>query len=285
MVLARLYTAEALTSPASGRWGKQPQVCEFEMVSRYEVGQKCGQAVARYCRAVLRQPLRGTGGSVEKALLSLRDGTSRQHIDVAELAAALACVGVVVEGINREDDGDRGCPLRMVFHPAVLHTTFPRLPRSAAPRFAFRLEARRPTSSTAPAGGRKRGESRYAGGVSDADELRIQVEILRQDLHGFDLSIDAALDELCQHLTSPLSVASERCDQLALALGKVGLRFQPVMKSWRLPRAGVLVLDAPDKLVRAYPELGFFEPDRFMEMPVVDRPERAGKEVNQGLLF
>lgn len=255
------------------------------MVSRYEVGQKCGQAVARYCGAVLRQPLRGTGGSVEKALLALRDGTSRQHIDDAELAAALAYVGVVVEGINRDDDGDRGCPMSMVFHPAVLHTAFPRLPRSAAPRFAFRLEARHPKGRAASAGGRKSEESRYAGGVSDADELRMQIEILRQDLHGFDLSIDATLDELCEHLTFPLAVASERCDQLALALGNVGLRFQPVMKSWRLPRAGVLVLDAPDKLVRAYPELGFFEPERFMQMPVVDRPQRAGKEVNQGLLF
>lgn len=256
------------------------------MVSRYEVGQKCGQALAGYCKAVVRQPLRGTDGSVEKALLTLRDqyGPSRQHTDGAELVAALTRVGVVVERITGDAE-DRDCPLRMVFQPALLSMAFRRLPQRASPRFAFRLDARPPKSLAALAGGRKPEDSRYAGGVSDADELRMQVEVLRQDLEGFDLSIDAALDELCQNAAAPRVEALERCDQLSLALGDAGLRFQPALKSWRLPRAGVLVLSEPDKLVRAYPHLAFFEPDQFLQMPVVDRPARAGMSVSQGLLF
>lgn len=256
------------------------------MVSRYEVGQKCCKALTGYCKAVLRQRLRETGGSVEKTLLTLRDeyAVSQQHSEGAALVAALARVGVVVERITGDEE-DRECPLRLVFQPALLHTSFKRLPRLASPRFAFRLDARPPKSRAALAGGRRPEDSRYAGGISDADELRMQVEILRQELVGLDLFIDAALDELCQSLVNPIESASERCDQLSLALGQVGLRFQPVMKSWRLPRAGVLILDEPDKLIQAYPELGFFEPDQFVQMPVVDRPERSGKEVNQGLLF
>ncbi|NCT84078.1 MAG: hypothetical protein GXC94_13080 [Comamonadaceae bacterium] len=256
------------------------------MVSRYQVGQKCAQALAGYCNAVVRQRLHGTEGSVEMALLALRDqyGPSRQHTDGAELVAALARVGIVVERITGDVE-DRECPLRVVFQPALLHMSFRRLPQRASPRFAFRLDARPPKCRAALAGGRKAEDSRYAGGISDADQLRMQVEILRQDLEGFNLSVDAALDELCQNATDPRVEALERCDQLSLALGEIGLRFQPALKSWRLPRAGVLVLSEPDKLVRAYPHLAFFEPDQFLEMPVVDRPARAGKVVNQGLLF
>lgn len=251
------------------------------MVSRYEVGQKCSLAAERYFRSVLKRRLGGAGGSVEKALLGLKHGDPSEGEDVV---AALAGVGIFVERIS-SDEGDRVSVLRMVFRPALLHTSFKRLPKRISPRFAFCLEAKPHGISPPRAHSGRIDFTRYSCGTSDADELRMQVEILRQDLVGLDLSIDAALDELCRNLALPHGQASERCDRLSLALGEVGLRFQPAMKSWRLPRPGVLMLKDPDRLVRAYPSLGFFEPERFVGTPIVDRPEFAGKDVNQGLLF
>lgn len=242
--------------------------------------------MAAFCEATLRQHLPSGEGSVQALLFRLRDelGPARQHSCGANLVDALARVGVVVEKIERQDQCEADCRLSTIFHPALLHTAFPALPSRGSPRVAFRIDDWSPPSR--PVCQREAPhQSRYGSGISDRDELRMQMEILRQHLAGFDLSVDEALDTLCASLRQPHTHGSELCDHIALALGDVGLRFQPVMKSWRLPRDGVLLIAEPNALVRAYPSLAFYEPERFMHVPVVDRPERAGKEVTQGLLF
>ena len=178
---------------------------------------------------------------------------------------------------------------RIVVDPSMTRAAYPKLPGKLAPHYCFRMPLERPRTAQHPSAiWLSHQDSRYTCGFSDADELRMQVEVLRQELHGFRVSVCEALDALCHGMERSLAAsdaADKGLNQMALALEDAGLSFHSVLKSWRLPRAGALLITNPAALVRTYPHLAFFEPERFKHVLIIDRPERAGREVNQGLLF
>jgi hypothetical protein len=255
--------------------------------SRYELAYKCRDDYAQYQRGVMAQRLRGSrrriGEAIDFALAILPNGLQGDG-QCERLIAALASVGVTVQAL-----GATACParsdVRVSVDPALLRKSYPRLPRKEPHTFACSFALNECEGEDALAPSEARSETRYHGGLSEQDELRMQVEILRQPLADLGVTIDKALDELCAGLQSPCEQTTAWCDAIAVALERYGLRFHAVRKSWRLPRAGVLLIERPEDLTRACPSLTFFEPQEFRHLLIVDRPERAGREVRQGLLF
>lgn len=205
---------------------------------------------------------------------------------------ALESSGITLLSDDRNSERGRSIP-RIKVDPRTLRTAYPTSARLEPHTFLFTLDAVADPSR----GGAEDAddfaadllqpsqETRYCGGICEMDELRVQVEVLRRPLDSLGLSIDQGLDELCAGLQSPCARSRARCDSIVQELEIRGVRFFATPKSWRLPRAGVLLIEDPEALVRICPELEFFEPHRFSYLPIVDRPVRACNEVRQGLLF
>lgn len=207
--------------------------------------------------------------------------------------AALANVGITVVA-SRKRSGEAGKDLQVEVDPRALRAAYPTSARLEPHTYVFTVsfeeaiageveddfEDERSDLMPTPFG-----DSRYGGGLCDRDELRMQVEVLRQPLVDLGISMDEGLDELCTGLQSPCESTRARCNRIVQAFESCGLRFHATQRSWRLPRAGVLLIHDPEALVRCHPSLSFFEPHRFGGLAVVDRPKRAGNEVRQGLLF
>ena len=246
----------------------------------------------RFLSSLLVRRLPETRLSIKEALaLALTEHA--EGLPARESTAALAEVGINLVNA-RMDDGMRCGVLQIEVDPRRLRSAYPKSPRLEPHTFVFRFalgagvpaqagngvaaQVCLPAASSQPA-------TRYIGGICDRDELRMQVEVLRQPLGDLGITIDTALDELCAGLQSPCAEARACCNSIVRALECCGLRFYAARRSWRLPRAGVLVIEQPDALVRSHPSLAFFEPGRFLGLAIVDRPGRAGNEVRQGLLF
>lgn len=259
---------------------------------RYAVAARCRHRFGRFLRSVLARRLPGTRYCVAEALDVVSVAEAGEPLAL-KCTAALAKVGITlgaVQGTNSE----AGPELQVAIDPRALRAAYPASPRLEPHNFVFTFsfdtaisseegsESGNGNSDLKPWG---YGESRYGGGLCDRDELRMQVEVLRQPLGDLGISIDEGLDELCAGLQSPCAEAHARCNRIVRALESCGLSFHAGQRSWRLPRAGVLLIDQPDALVRSHPSLSFFEPYRFGALAIVDRTNRAGNEVRQGLLF
>ncbi|MDM0029831.1 hypothetical protein [Variovorax saccharolyticus] len=209
-------------------------------------------------------------------------------LQAVELANVLGSVGLTVDVAGWGDEAS-SAQLRVRVEPGVLRQTYPSVSCKYLHPFALSLaiDGAQHEAPQHDEGDRRNGRagSRYGEGISDGDELRVQVEVLRIRLHEFGITVDEALDELIEGLTNFDQERVTRCSRLALAIEQLGLRFHAVRKSWRLPRLGVLLIVRPEELERAVPELAFLEAHQFRHVAIVDRPERAGNEVRQGLLF
>lgn len=256
---------------------------------RYQAARKCREAFERFRRDVLMQPLPGLHITVATAL-SYVDAfqVGERPRQAVELANALATVGLTVDAASCVDEASSP-QLHVRVEPNVLRQAYPGLSCKYLHPFALSLtidgaQHEAPQHDECDRRNGREG-SRYAGGVSDEDELRLQIEILRIRLPEFGITVDEALDELIDGLTNVDQERIKRCSRLALAIEQLGLRFHPVRKSWRLPRLGVLLIVRPAELERTAPELAFLEAHQLGHVVVVDRPERAGREMRQGLLF
>lgn len=257
---------------------------------RYDVASRCRSRFGQFLRSLHSRRLPGTNLTVGSAIAVAVTSQPEDPLALKSVAA-LAAAGIAFV------DAEPRCvePARPIqVDPRLLRAAYPRSARLEPHTFVMTL----PTGGVADSEADEQADSvdsdfihpqqvgtRYAGGVCDRDELRIQVEVLRQPLGDLGITIDAALDELCTGLQGPSDQTRAQCNRIVRELECRGLRFHAVQKSWRLPRAGVLLLEQPEALVRAYPTLAFFEPDRFCGVAFVDRPARAGNEVRQGLLF
>lgn len=224
--------------------------------------------------------LRGSKHRIGEAIaVAVTSSTSGQEEQSQRLLASLASVGVTVDLLSATGD------VRVRLEAAVLRKAYQSLPRKEPHTFTcgFALNEVEDDEAT-PLADALVG-SRYPSGLSEQDELRMQVEILRQPVEDLGLTINEALDELCAGLQSPCEKTRTRCNAIVVALERYGLQFHAVRKVWRLPRAGVLLIERPGALMHACPTLAFFEPWQFRHLVIVDRPERAGGEVRQGLLF
>lgn len=259
---------------------------------RDAVAGRCRTKFDQFRRSLLSRRLPGTRLTVESALATALASQPNDPLAL-KVIAALASAGITIVDAYQTDEMEPAVP-HIQLDPRELRATYPRSARLEPHTFVMTL----PIGSVSDCRVHEQDEdvdfdfmihdqvgTRYAGGVSDSDQLRIQVEVLRQTLVEVGITIDAALDALCAGLQSPGDETREQCNRLVRELEGCGLRFHAVQKSWRLPRAGVLLLEQPEALVRAYPPLAFFEPHRFGWLAFVDRPARAGGEVRQGLLF
>lgn len=248
----------------------------YALVDRFRVGRDV------YVQSVLAQRLEGSTLNIGRALEAVRSGCGPET-ELIDLRAELEHLGLRVKPSSSEAESEGAG--RVVFDPAMLRRAFNRLPNRLVPRFVFHVSLGDAQLEPLDYLDRVR-PSRYSCGVSEQDEARMQIEVLRQELLGFDICVSDALDELCGGLARPLDGDTpERLNRIALALESVGLNFHAAMKSWRLPRLGVLLIEDPWALRRAYPELAFFEPEQFTRTLIVDRLERGGRELSQGLLF
>lgn len=257
---------------------------------RYEVAARCRTRLDRFLRSVLARRLRGTPLSVRDALAvaltSELDGPP-----TGKCIAALAGAGITVYKAGVAEAVENSAH-HIEIDPRVLRAAYPASARLEPHTFIFRLALKDVALREAECIGEdvdfvhsEQGRTRYIGGICDRDELRMQVEVLRQPLGDLGITIDEGLDELCAGLQNPREEVRAHCNNIVLALDCCGLRFHSAKRSWRLPRAGLLVIEQPDALIRSYPALAFFEPIRFGGLAIVDRPARAGSEVRQGLLF
>lgn len=262
--------------------------------SRHGVAQRCRGDLASHREDILAQFLPGLEQTIRHALMTVcgTQGQATQRMPTCvELGGALAGVGLVVKSTADSVNGFSDEP-RVQVEPALLRRAYPKLLPGPWHSFTLHLmgeplsdRAHGPEVDDFRSWRERYPGSRYPSGVSEKDEIRMQTEVLRQKLPASNTSIDEALDELCAGPQQPSEEVAAHCNRLALALENTGLRFHAVRKSWRLPRSGVLLIDRPLVLERAYPSLAFFEPHHFRDVPIVDRPERAGNEVAQGLLF
>jgi len=262
---------------------QQPRIkTTASRLPRYAVAQKCRCDYAQYIWGVMEQRLSGSKRRIGEAIaVAVAISPSGQEEDEQgrRLLASLASVGVTIDALNAAGE------VRVRIEPAALHKAYERLPRKEPHTFTcgFAVNGFEDHDVTPLADALA--ESRYPSGLSEQDELRMQVEILRQPLGDLGITVNEALDELCAGLQSPCEQTRTRCNAIVVALEQYGLQFHAVRKSWRLPRAGVLLIERPGDLMRACPALAFFEPWQSRHLVVVDRPERAGGEVRQGLLF
>ncbi len=248
--------------------------------SRYALVRECKQDYASYRRDIMALRLRGSKLRIGEAVaVVIAISPNRQGEQSKRLLALLASVGLTVDPLTATGD------VRVRVEPAVLRKAYRSLPRKEPHTFTFGFALNEVEDDEATPLADALVGSRYPSGLSEQDELRMQVEILRQPLGDLGLTVSEALDELCAGLQSPCEQTRKRCNSIVVALERYGLQFHAVRKVWRLPRAGVLLIERPGDLTRACPALEFFEPWQFRHLVIVDRPERAGGEVRQGLLF
>lgn len=262
---------------------------------RYQIVGNCLTRLELDKRSILIQRLPGSGLRIGQALemLTRAEPASAAANCPASALVALESAGITPDLKRSSASGVINC----LVDPAKLRGAFPKLPKRFAQHFEFRMPVQVVPRDQAdivfdeddeedfhsPQQSDK--DTRYPCGLSECDELRMQTEVLRLQLKGLDMSIDQALDVLCAGMKAASEAEQARCNRAALALEEVGLRFHAVNKSWRQPRTGGLLIACPSALLVAYPEIDFFEPHQFSRLLIIDRPDRAGNEVKQGLLF
>jgi len=232
---------------------------------RFPVAVRCRDDWACFQRQVFAQRVRGTRRSISEAVKSLRTsqapGAAAAHGPAHENLVAILCSA----GVSLAADsaaGPASAAMVIKIEPTMLRKAYPRMPHRDPHAFSFNMawddasveeevaemdfEDWEDLAYQCP-------ESRHASGFSEQIELRMQVELLRQNLAGFELTVDDALDELCAGLQSPCEQAKRRCDGIVQAFEQCGLRFHSVRKAWRLPRTGIPLIERPQDLVHAYP--------------------------------
>ncbi|MFG6417331.1 hypothetical protein ACG02S_25905 [Roseateles sp. DC23W] len=262
---------------------------------RYQIVRNCLARLKLDQHSILIQRLPGTDLLVGQALemLTRAEPASAAANYSAAALAALESAGITPDLKCSTASGIINC----LVDPAKLRGACPKLPKRFAQHFEFSMSVHLVPHAQADSVFDEDDEedfrcshqvgqdTRYPCGLSECDELRMQTEVLRLPLKGFDMSIDQALDELCAAMKAASEAEQTRCNRAALALEEVGLRFHAINKSWRQPRTGGLLIACPNALLAAHPDIEFFEPHQFPRLLIIDRPEKAGNEVRQGLLF